>query len=185
MKLARKPLIVFFCLLVTLGAAVAIAEESNQEPKSLISSQASEGARLIKEKLEKNSVPNPLILAASEENLEVERRKPTLVRLFQGLAFCLGVFFIGIHIYRKYYYRMKPLNENHMRILEKLALSNKSMLYLVEIEGKKIIVGAGADKLTMVAADEFGLTSGDAVSFEPEVKEGGLKSQSEVTACAA
>jgi flagellar biogenesis protein FliO len=66
-----------------------------------------------------------------------------------GLAACLGSFFIGVHLLKRYQSNPRLAGERRMRVVERLAIGQKSSLLLVTIDGREYLVGAGAEAPTM------------------------------------
>ena len=68
--------------------------------------------------------------------------KATFIRMMITLAVIVALIFITFWMFRRMMrHRMKTTtNTKAIQILEKKALSPKSMLYLVEVEGEKVLV---------------------------------------------
>ena len=74
-------------------------------------------------------------------------------RMFQGLAFALAVFCAGIYLTKKFR-RITPNTMRKLRIIERCPLTSKNMLVLVEVEGRKLVVGLGSDNMTFFCAEQ-------------------------------
>jgi len=83
------------------------------------------------------------------------------LRLGQGLAICLGVFFIGIYGYKKLYPGRVVGGKSRMKVIERLSLSSRSAVILVEVDGAEIVLGVGSEPPTILSkrskSDEFDL----------------------------
>ncbi len=68
--------------------------------------------------------------------------KPSFLKMFLILVALLALIFLTFWIFKRLM-RVRLLHANHtksIKILEKRAISPKSILYLVEIEGKKVVI---------------------------------------------
>jgi flagellar biogenesis protein FliO len=74
---------------------------------------------------------------------------PPLGRLVMGLAACLGSFFIGVHLFKRFQSNPRLGGERRMRVVERLPISQKSSLLLVTIDGREYLVGAGSEAPTL------------------------------------
>jgi len=181
-KAARKP-IVLSLLLILISSPLVYAENSTEVGPS---SASVEEVHLFKQKLQTSEE-----VAQKSTNAPINSEKASevgslsLVRLFQGLAFCLGVFFIGIHIYRKYILKSAPVSQRSMRLIERLSLNGKSSLYLVEVEKKKILVAVGAEKLSMIESDQFSDLNNASFAFELPADAKIVSAPTKGKACAA
>lgn len=163
MGLARKPILVIaLAIFANCGVLHAETSEKSQPSKAPFM----EEARNLKQQVgatDPETSKNPLSAIIPEESKE---SSSSIMRLFQGLAFCLGVFFIGLHVYKKYIYKGALPTKRSMRVLERLSLGSKSSLILVEIESKKVLVAVGAEKLTVLESNELGGYFNDALNYE-------------------
>ena len=94
---------------------------------------------------------NPVSSAVSNMAQEPAKEPELFVRMAKGLGFCLGLLFIGTALVKRYHpgAAMQGRDERRMVILEKLALSPKATLYLVEVDGKQMLVGSGSEALSI------------------------------------
>lgn len=72
------------------------------------------------------------------------------LRMVGALFFCLGVFAGGIHLYRKFALKAVGTSKRRMVVRERLALSSKSSLVLVSLDGKEFVVASGSENVTLV-----------------------------------
>jgi flagellar biogenesis protein FliO len=75
-------------------------------------------------------------------------------RMFQGLALCLGVFFIGSWIARRFGGGAKMVGERRIKILERAALTQKSAICLVEVDGRQVLLSTGSDPVQVLMQSE-------------------------------
>lgn len=62
----------------------------------------------------------------------------------KGLAICIGFFFIGLSVYK----RLRPkafLANNRVRVIERISISPKTNLILVEVDGCEKLITVGSD----------------------------------------
>lgn len=80
---------------------------------------------------------------------------PSGMRVVQGLFICAAVFFIGIHLYRKYVLREQgAITKRQIKIIERTAITPKTALVLVEFEGKKLILAVGSEQVSNIALNQ-------------------------------
>lgn len=91
------------------------------------------------------------IVASLKDSPKVEAVSAP-VGMLQGLTLCLGVFFIGLYIFKKFYARTGITNTpRRMRIKERLSVGPKTALLVVEIDGREFLVGCGAEQTSVTA----------------------------------
>ena len=88
------------------------------------------------------------------------------LRMVGALFFCLGVFAGGIHLYRRVATKAGVVSKRRMVVRERLAISSKSSLVLVSLDGKEFVVASGAENVTLVPTNV--ITSN---SFSESLKE--------------
>jgi flagellar biogenesis protein FliO len=74
------------------------------------------------------------------------------VKMLGAFLFCLGLFAAGIHLYRKYGGVTARPGARRMAVLERLAVTHKSAVYLVSLDGKEFLLTSGPDNLRIVSA---------------------------------
>jgi len=76
-----------------------------------------------------------------------------LVKMLQGLAFCVGIFLIGSWAFRRFAPKrfVASPSGRRMKIVERLAISNRASLALVEIDGREVLVSLGSEGAQMLA----------------------------------
>ncbi len=70
------------------------------------------------------------------------------VKMVKGLAFCVGVFMIGIAVTQRMRSRAPRACGSGMRIIERLPLTQKTALLLIEHDGKQIMLAVGSEHVT-------------------------------------
>jgi flagellar biogenesis protein FliO len=82
-------------------------------------------------------------------------------KMFQGLALCVGLLLIGMHFFKKLDARNRVRSPGRrMRIIERISVAAKTTLVLAEVDGKKILMAVGNDKVSFhpsPAQEENGL----------------------------
>ncbi len=68
--------------------------------------------------------------------------------MVRGLALCLAAFCVVVFLLKKLNRGIQPSGGRRLRVLEKLAVSPKSALLLVEVDGITRLVGVGAETIT-------------------------------------
>jgi flagellar biosynthetic protein FliO len=94
--------------------------------------------------------------------------------MLQGLFLCLGILLIGTYLVKRFKSVSVEGTKRRMQVLEKLAISPKTSLVLVEVDGKKLVLGVGAEKvsfssLSAGAEQDRGLELVDGKRFETEL----------------
>jgi flagellar biogenesis protein FliO len=74
----------------------------------------------------------------------------SMVRMLGGFLFCLGLFGAGIHVYKRYFMQSSGKVERRLRILERLPVSAKNSLLLVELDGRELLLATGPDSPKML-----------------------------------
>ncbi len=83
------------------------------------------------------------------EKSEPEAAQP-VSRMFQGLFACLAVLVGGSWIYRRYVVKEPLGTTRRLKIIERLPLGAKGALCLVEVEGRTVLVGMGAETFSFM-----------------------------------
>lgn len=77
---------------------------------------------------------------------------PTLeesgTKMIQGLAVCGFVLCVGVWGYKRYILKAPTVISRKMKIIERMPLSPRSTLVLIEVEGKKKLVAMGSDPVS-------------------------------------
>ncbi|MDZ4785052.1 MAG: flagellar biosynthetic protein FliO [bacterium] len=77
----------------------------------------------------------------------------SILRMIEGLVLVAGIFLVGVHLYKKFVLKDKSLPNKfrgrRIKIIERTPISSKASLLLVEIEGKKVLVGVGSENVSI------------------------------------
>jgi flagellar biogenesis protein FliO len=92
------------------------------------------------------------------------------VRMFQGLALAIAVLCAGVYLAKR-----RGIGQvgsaRSIRIIERCALSARSTLILVEVNGKKMLIGVGSETPTLLAPRTSGLGSLDPAEFNDAMEQ--------------
>jgi flagellar biogenesis protein FliO len=86
--------------------------------------------------------------AWAEEGTSIPSTSELLGRAGSGLAIALAVFSIGIYIVKKTKL-ITPVTNISLKVLEKLSISSKTTLMIVEVRGVEYIVLTGSENSTL------------------------------------
>ena len=75
-------------------------------------------------------------------------------KMLQGLALCIGAFLVGFGIFKKITGRTSQTAGRTMKVLDRIPLAAKTMLVLVEVEGRKFLLTVGSDRSTVVRLEQ-------------------------------
>lgn len=95
----------------------------------------------------------PSWLSKSDEDNSSGSR--SLIVMAQGLGGTLAVFFLGLAIYQRKFQKLSPLRERQLIIKERLPLTPKTSLALIECNGKRLICAVGPDPVTLLDQSTF------------------------------
>ena len=74
-------------------------------------------------------------------------------RMLGGFLFCLGLFGAGIHFYKRYFMQAGSRTERRLKIVERLPVSTKNSLLLVELDGREFLLATGPDSPKMLVSN--------------------------------
>ena len=76
-----------------------------------------------------------------------------IVMMLQGLAFCVGIFLIGSWIFKRYAPRrfVASASGRRMKIVERLAVTSRSSIALIEVDGREVLVSLGSESTQMLS----------------------------------
>jgi flagellar biogenesis protein FliO len=101
------------------------------------------------------------LTARDQENAktQVAEDEPNpFMNMIQGLALCLGLFAFVVFVIKKTHRVSRGSQQARMILHERLALTTKSSLHLVEVDGRCFLIGCGAEHVTI--APQQGLHAG-------------------------
>jgi flagellar biogenesis protein FliO len=67
-----------------------------------------------------------------------------------GFLFCLGLFAAGIHLYKRFFLRANGTVQRRLRVIERLPITQKNSLLLVELDGREVLLATGPDAPTVL-----------------------------------
>jgi len=70
------------------------------------------------------------------------------VKMVTALGLVLGTLLIGLHIHRKVTGKSTPLRSRRLKLIERLPVSGKTALVLVELDGRPLVLSVGGDRVT-------------------------------------
>lgn len=73
-----------------------------------------------------------------------------LMGAFATLAFAVLVIFIIFFIIKKYSSKLNLAKDNNLKVVGKSSLSTKNHLYIVEIDNKKLLLGATDSNVNLI-----------------------------------
>ena len=83
----------------------------------------------------------------------------SIVPMFQGLGLCLAIFFIGLHLYKRFHKHTEQSVSRRLRLIERIPLSGKSTLVLALRDGKPILLTVGSERVSLLQVDDQQLLS--------------------------
>ena len=70
--------------------------------------------------------------------------------MLRGLGLTLGVFFIGLWVYKRLHGTAQQTQKRKLRIVERLSISSKTSLMLVQANGQEILLSVGSDRVSVI-----------------------------------
>jgi|GEM_PF-4373423 len=101
-----------------------------------------------------------------DENESMDRSSPSLMKGFQGLVLTLGVFFILIFVLKKLKGRIIDTGERKIKVIERTALTSKTSLLRVEINGQESLISVGSEQVAVIPP----LTSTSIATKSPQLQ---------------
>ena len=74
-------------------------------------------------------------------------------RVLQGLGLVAGLFLVGAYLYRRVFVKTVGDRPRRIVILERVQIHPKSFLVLAEVDGERVLVGTGAERMEVVRLD--------------------------------
>ena len=132
--LAAEPVVIEF-----------VAEEGSNSYREIEKARAEMRSRV------ENSLKERELFSANGAR---EDEKNPFVSMIQGLMLCLGLFALLVFIIKKTHRITRGANEGRMHVIERIPLSQKTFLHLVEVDGKEFLVGSGPDQVSLLSLRE-------------------------------
>ena len=129
--------------------SAAQASEESAAQATVESQSIADSIARIKSILNTADQPRQLAkeIIPEESVTEPESLVGTAGKMFKGLALCLGVLLVGLAIYK----RVRPQHfakESRMKVRDRLSLTPKTSLLIVEVDGKEQLIAVGVDAVT-------------------------------------
>lgn len=91
------------------------------------------------------------------------------LKVIQALALCIGVLLIGAWFFRRFWGSGVQYAGRRLKIREKLSISPRTSLVLVEMDGRPLVLALGSEKVTFCDQDlSYGI---DQTALTPEAVE--------------
>jgi flagellar biogenesis protein FliO len=85
----------------------------------------------------------------------------SMIRMLGGFLFCLGLFGAGIHVYKRYFMQSGGKIQRRLKIVERLPVSAKNSLLLIELDGREMLLATGPESPKMLFSRAKGEVSFD------------------------
>ncbi|MCO6430366.1 MAG: FliO/MopB family protein [Deltaproteobacteria bacterium] len=92
------------------------------------------------------------------------------LKMLEGLGYCLAVFLIGLHLFKRFHVRAAASNKRAMRLIETLNLSSKNQIHLVEVDNQRILIASGQSNLSFLRVGQPEEFSVEAFNEESELQ---------------
>ena len=70
------------------------------------------------------------------------------LRMAEGLAFCLGLLMLGVYALKKGKLKGIVHGSKAIRVIERSAVTQRTSLLLVEVQGRKVLLSVGSDRVS-------------------------------------
>lgn len=138
-------ILLFLCVMLQ---GVVFAEESKADVNQ---SKLAKTKILLDERqagAEKSNKANKLSWRPDEDS---KNSTTSPLAMFKGLALCLGAFMIMVFFIKRLGRPNYANSQRHMNVRERLAISNKTSLLLVEVNGSDLVVAVGSETVNFHA----------------------------------
>lgn len=123
----------------------AVAQSNTVLDRSEAIAAAMEAARSEAGKQSRSEGPN-----------STDRSTASLVStMLQGLALCLGIFFVGFHFYKRFALKSGVNGRRSLELIDRIPVSAKTHLILVQVEGQKKLFTVGSERVTALDARDL------------------------------
>ncbi len=144
---SKKCIAVFVCLLLVCGIPVGVQAESDVPAKE--QPQAEQTTKLERTKaLVEAAQSGQGVIQASETP---EASELSLMKVFQGLALCIGAFLIFIWGLKKLNGGAAQTGNRRLTVLEKIPVAPKTSLLLVRVDQRDVLIGVGAENVSFLS----------------------------------
>ena len=164
---------IVLCFLAVSLAGAPVAGQENSVPTVAGSSDSGDAGKLERTKaiIAGNSAPGETRQAVpSEWKSDVGSGLQGIgLSMGKSLLFCLGIFLIGIAIYRRFSPRTAISDSRRIRIVERASLSHRTALALIEVDGRRVLISSGQDCVSFLDLETD--RAPDPTGFEKSLKE--------------
>ena len=135
-------LVLWLALASVAAAQVAVSEETMSRLSALKRSALAQAAEASVVAGETTALP-----VAQPENTS------SGLKVVQALALCIGVLLVGAWFFRRYWGSGVQYAGRRLKIREKLSVSPRTALVLVEVDGRPLVLALGSEKVTFCDQD--------------------------------
>ncbi|MCB0334266.1 MAG: flagellar biosynthetic protein FliO [Bdellovibrionales bacterium] len=141
--------VVFFWLFVCSAVPQAVFAQGLNEEAPLVEETSPQSLKLARTKALVEAAKN--IPEGAEPQPTEERSELSLMKVFQGLALCIGVFLIFTYLLKKMHGGTVQSGNQRLTILEKVPVAPKTSLLLVRVDKRDVLIGVGAEHVTFIS----------------------------------
>lgn len=111
-----------------------------------------------------SAASNPQALSTTVAPIPPLDFSASLFSMVKGLAICVALLLTVVWLLKKFKAPLVTGQGRAMRIVERLPVTTKSSLLLVEVNSKKVLIGVGSDPISLVSdfVDSDAMDSGPA-----------------------
>ncbi|NMC62764.1 MAG: hypothetical protein GYA55_06290 [SAR324 cluster bacterium] len=95
--------------------------------------------------------------------------------MFKSLLICVGIFLIGVALYKKLYMKKPQIAPKRIKVLERGQINHRNFLALIEVDGKNVLVSYGSDRVSMLGIGGNRELGENSHGFEESLKEACVK----------
>lgn len=86
--------------------------------------------------------------SASTSASEIPTGRSSVAAMLQGLAATLGVFCVGVYVAQRLRRGRGIVGHKQLRIIERLAVTQKTQLVYLQVNGEPMLISVGSDRVT-------------------------------------
>jgi Flagellar biosynthesis protein, FliO len=87
---------------------------------------------------------------AGQASSDTFSAQSSTLRMLGGLFFCVGIFGFGVHLFKRYGLSRSGATTRRLQVVERVALSPKCSLLLVQLDGREFLLTAGAEQSRLI-----------------------------------
>lgn len=129
----------FLVVSVTHADADAATDTSDGIARAKVISDIIKEKKTKESKSEETSSPNQNAANAS-----------TMFQMIKGLAMVAGLFLIAAYLYNRFVLKKVAPQTGRIKIIERTQILPKTYVVLAEIDGEKVLFGAGSDQVSIM-----------------------------------